>query len=234
MPATMNATELPPVSVLGLFAYLDTILIKNLREDMRADELPDEATRDAPWGSLERRVQDRIKSEFRLMHWDSPLRQALDLYRLYHENDMAHALTKAYRLYLRDADPVQALRADYSLKNHGVLCWQSWEDIKDVSSDGWLTSQFQGLMREGDRFARYSLPSQCGTLLLRGDRLVWSVVETYLNVRAVSPRWQAQHERFLAQGGTRGFLAGEFVWTPLPEDDALPLSAEPPFDDADL
>jgi hypothetical protein len=166
------------------------------------------------WNSVTGKVREYLMNEFRLMYWGSPLRKALDAFRLYHKTDMASALTCAYNRHRLGKDPLTALREDYSLGFYGILTWTSREEVKARHRDDWLWNQVQPFFKEGDRLVNYRTPPNSGTLLLRGDRLVWEVDTFHGNISAVAPSWQAAYDQFQALGGNRGFLAGEFVWPP--------------------
>jgi hypothetical protein len=210
-----NAPDELPVSVRGVIAYLDVILADEVRLSLK--EAEDNRTEAAPrtlWSDVPEKVRERIKNEFRLMYWGSPLREALARFSLFHHDDMADALMNAYRLHLQGRIPVDALRADYRLKDWGVLNWRSRQEVYEAYENQWLWSQFVRFCREGDRFVYYSGPLSSGTLLLRGDRLVWAVEELHMTISELPPRWRAMKAKFDSLGGTRGFLAGEFVWPP--------------------
>ena len=83
-----------------------------------------------------------------------------------------------------------------------------------ADKDHWLWYQLAPFYRDGDRFIHYSRPSQTGTLMVRGDRLVWQVLTLQKHISTMPLRWKASHDKFLELGGTRAFLAGEFVWPP--------------------
>lgn len=162
-------------------------------------------------------VFEHIANEFRLMYWGAPIRKALDGFRLYDKTDMAKALTCAYRLHLRGEDPGDALNADYCLPWHGILTWTTKETLRqahDERPENSQWSQFSQFYRDGDRFVRYSSPTSFGTLLVRGDRLVWEIEEMHMDRSRPSPRFKAEAEKFKALGGNRAFLAGEFDWPP--------------------
>ena len=121
----MNTNDNLPVPVEGVFAYLDVALKDAVKEALAAADTGT-APGDYPlWDSAQHQVQNYIKDQFRLMHWGAAVRKALDAFRLYHRDDMAHALTQAYRLHLREENPVEALKADYSLGDWGLLCWDT-------------------------------------------------------------------------------------------------------------
>jgi hypothetical protein len=130
---------------------------------------------------------------------------------------MADALTVAYFLLKRGANSIDALTADYCLKPHGLL---TWEDIDQVKAElTWDTPRatwghFQPFYEPGDRLIRYHTPPSRGLLLVRGDRLVWEYEEIHFCVIGRSLRWNADFDHFIALGGNRGFLAGEFIWPP--------------------
>ena len=204
-----------PAAIRGVFAYLDATLppaaIADLGRDivcMGHDSLTD-------WRSWPRKAMEIIADEFRLMYPHAPIRKALDAFHLYHKTDMASALVCAYRLHLRARDPHEALNADYSVKWGGILSWKSMEEVQHEAGSGHsLWHRFSSFYREGDRFVGYSLPTVMGTMLVRGDRLVWDVVEMNMCVEKPSLRWLVARDKFQELGGNRAFLAGEFVWPP--------------------
>jgi len=213
-------TELPR-EVLGVFAYLDVVLTAEEQEKNFNPEHYDGLER-----MLRTHPRERLKDEFRLMYGDSPLRKALDPFRLYHKEDMAQALLWAYQLHKQGGDPLEALTADYCLRPHGLLTWIPVEEVKELGHERRIWWDFYRFYREGDRFVRYSVPSSRGLLLLRGDRLVWEHEEFHFCI--VGPisktfrKWTESYEKFKALGGNRAFLAGEFDWPPPGSEDADP------------
>ncbi len=206
-----------PDAVRGVFAYLDAALSPEMRGELSSSELFKDSESFNDWGSAPNKVVDLIIEEFRLMHWGSPIRKALDAYRLFHKTDMANALTCAYSLHLRGMDPGEALNADYCLEWCGILTWTKLEAVKQAygsSTDHWLWHQFSPFHREGDRFVIYWTPPSMGTLLVRGDRLVWEVEELQALPAGVSLRFQAEDMKFKELGGNRAFLACKFDWPP--------------------
>lgn len=213
MPSSLNL----PDAVRGVFAYLDTTLSPEMKQDLSCGTLcrNDQSFHD--WNATPRKVADLLTDEFRLMHSGAPIRKALDVYRLYHKTDMANALTCAYSLHLRGKDPGEALNADYCLEWCGILKWTTLEAVKQgygSNNDHWLWHQFSPFHREGDRFVKYRTPPSTGTLLVRGDRLVWKVEELQALPAGVSLRFQAEKKKFEELGGSRAFLAGKFDWPP--------------------
>ena len=101
---------------------------------------------------------------------------------------MADALTAAYFLELRGADPLAAFTADFTLAPNGRF------------------------YKEGDRLLSYRRPPSGGFLLVRGGRLVWEYEEIRYLPTGISLRWNTDYQHFLALGGNRAFLAGEFSW----------------------
>jgi hypothetical protein len=206
-----------PDAVRGVFAYLDAALSPEMKEDLSSSDLcrDDESFHD--WHSTPYKVVQLLTDEFRLMHSSAPIRKALDAYRLYHKTDMADALTRGYSLHLRGKDPNEALNADYCLPWVGILTWRTMEEVRRAygdNADNWLWHQFSPFRREGDRFVKYRTPPSRGTLLVRGDRLVWRVEELQALPAGVSLRFQAEKMKFKELGGNRAFLAGEFDWPP--------------------
>lgn len=210
----MNLTDSLPAPVLGVFAYLDAVLPPEVRAEFDQQDFHKDDDGFYLWPSPRAVVYDLLLNEFRLMFWGSPLRKALDAFRLYHKSDMARALICAYNRQRRGKEPLDALKEDYCLGFYGLLTWTSPEEVKASHSGDWLWNQLQPFFKEGDRLADYRTPPNAGTLLLRGDRLVWEVNTFHGNISAVAPSWKAAYAHFQALGGNRGFLAGEFVWPP--------------------
>lgn len=210
----MSLTYEIPRAVCGVFAYLEAVLSEEDLEFFATTEIGKGDEVLTQWDSPARRVVDRITDEFRLMHWGSPIRKALADYRLYHKTDMACALTCAFALHRQGRDVNEALRADYTLQWGGVLRWATAEEIRSGRESDFLWPQFSPFVQKGDRFVHYSLPTQIGTMLLRGDRLVWCVQRLLMSGVERCLEWEARNDKFKALGGIRGFLAGEFDWPP--------------------
>jgi len=211
--------SLPPTpdAVRGVFAYLDASLPQDLKHALSACELHRDSPSFYDWQAAPMAVFEHITNEFRLMYPLSPIREALERYRLYHKTDMAKALTCAYRLHLRGEDPGEALSADYCLSWFGILTWTTKDALRqahDERPERSLWSQFGQFYRDGDRFIRYSSPTSYGTLLVRGDRLVWEIEEMHMNRSRPSPKFKAEAEKFRELGGNAAFLAGQFDWPP--------------------
>ena len=202
-----------PASLTAVFCYLDQTLEKSVAKALVEREAKAPQTY-ADWNTPERGVQDYILNEFRLMHWGSPLRKALDPFRLYHRDDMSHALTQAYRLHLRGEYPVVALQANYGLGDWGLLTWTTKGELVGTNSSDRTWDERGTFYRPGDRLVHYSRAVCSGTLLVRGDRLVWSVEHIRLCISSASPRGAAARDLFQRLGGTRGFLSDEFTWPP--------------------
>lgn len=214
MNSAPSALE-PGNPILGVFAYLDSTLAPELILEAAAYDL--ENTRHYwPHKSLRRDVRETLNNVFRLQYWDCPLRKELAKFRLYHRNDMADALTAAYFLLKRGANPIDALTADYCLTFHGILTWADLDKIKAELT--WENPRatwghFSSFYEPGDRLIRYKTMGSCGLLLVRGDRLVWDREEIHF-CSSRSLRWETDRDHFIALGGNRGFLAGEFIWPP--------------------
>jgi hypothetical protein len=211
----MNTPHSLPVTVRGVFGYLDAILSKDVLELLAVVDLDRHGMIAFPHAcTATSGVAKRIEAEFRLTDAESPLRRALAPFKLYHPDDITLALTWAYCLNLRGLEPLDALTADYGASNHGILQWRSVEEVKAIYPDGWMWNQFAPHFREGDRFVAYSLGFTTGTLLVRGDRLVLEVRENFLNYDSIPTRWHAAVHIFETFGGWRAFLAGKFDWPP--------------------
>ncbi|WP_367873161.1 hypothetical protein [Luteolibacter sp. Populi] len=201
--------------VYGVFGFLDAVLQEKEISAAQAGEL-DRGIEPLDRGRLRRKVTNLIVRTFRLQFYGCPLRDELALFRLYHRDDMADALAHAYGLYKRGQDPLEALTADYCLDSRGLLFWEDIEHLKQLEARGESSvwSEFRRFYRDGDRMIRCRTPVSHGLLLVRGDRLVWEIEELHLEVYGISLRWVTDLEKFEALGGSRAFLAGEFVWPP--------------------
>jgi len=228
------STLAPGNPILGVFGYLDATLTPDQLEEAAVydvETVREHLSRD-PWphNSVRCVVRNTIHEAFRLQYWGCPLRKELDKYRLYYRGDMADALTAAYFLQKRGKDPIKALETDYCLKPSGLLFWEDIdryrtvyrpeydeqtgerieiEDQDELESIWWHFSKFH---KEGDRLIHYRWQAASGYLLMRGDRLVWEYQRFHGNVMGPSLRWNTDYEHFLALGGNRGFLAGDFIW----------------------
>lgn len=206
-----------PDPVRGVFAYLDATLPIEALDWFATNELGKDDTAFWQFNAWPYKISELITNEFRLMYWGAPIREALSKYRLFFKRDMATALMCAYALHRQGKNPNDALNADYDLGWHGVLTWRSLDEIKaggSPSSPSFLWENLSAFYREGDQFVRYHRPATIGTLMVRGYRLVWDVVEANMTISKVSLKWQAEAGKFEELGGTRAFLAGEFDWPP--------------------
>lgn len=201
--------------ILGVFAYLDTTLAPELILEAAAHDLEN---RYDYWShkNPRRDVRENLQEAFRLQNIHSPLRKELAKFRLYHRRDMADALTVAYFLLKRGANPIDALTANYCLTFHGILTWEDLDKIKAELT--WENPRatwghFSPFYEPGDRLIRYMTGGSCGLLLVRGDRLVWDREELHLFTTR-SLRWKTDCDHFRALGGNREFLAGDFIWPP--------------------
>jgi hypothetical protein len=210
-PSTLE----PGNPILGVFAFLDATLAPELILEAATHDLEN---RHDYWShkNLRRDVGEILQETFRLQNIRSPLRKELAKFRLYHRRDMADALSVAYFLVKRGANPIDALTADYCLTFHGILTWEDLDKIKAELT--WENPRatwghFSAFYEPGDRLVHYQTLGSCGLLLVRGDRLVWDH-ETIHFCSSPSLRWKTDRDHFMALGGNRGFLAGDFVWPP--------------------
>ncbi len=230
-------------SVWGIFAYLDAVFSAEELEEFDQSEVQIGA-RDFARDSVSEKIRERIDSEFRLMHLGSPIRKALDVYRLYHSSDMSCALTCAYHLNRRGQNPTPALMADYTWKQGGTMQWRSLLDLRDYKNEPKsafqyddpdprpinerrpLNSEFNHFYREGDRLVDWNRIAYSGTVLLRGDRLVWQGAEMHYYITEVPEEWCQAIRQFEALGGAKAFLAGKFDWyrrRPVGPDNPRPM-----------
>lgn len=220
----------------GVFGFLDSALPERLRKaaeetDLgigRLAEISSElwaamfCDRNSPLGLCasgdERRAIAKILNlSFRLQFKECPLRQFLAKYRLYHRDDMADALAAAYCLHKRGGDPETALNADYSVNVRGLLYHEDLNQYRDAPKDGhfdYYWRQLRPFYEEGDQIVKHCGGGYDYILLVRGDRLVWSVESTRYTLIGVSLKRIAEWEHFKALGGCKAFLNGEFTWPP--------------------
>ena len=89
-----------------------------------------------------------------------------------------------------------------------------------------LDGKVRNLYRKGDRLVRWSRIAYIGTVLLRGDRLVWEPVKMHLFIDEVSEEDLQEIRQFEALGGAKAFLAGKFDWyrgRPVGPDNPRPM-----------
>jgi hypothetical protein len=165
--------------------------------------------------SVRRVTREKIIDSFRLSHYTYPIVKELNKYKIYHEGDMADALTAAYFLHARGEDPVKALKADYILAYYGLLTWEDVDQLKEEGKKDKILSYWRMLerhYRNGDRVIYYDTQVGTGLLLVRGERLVYECELVHKFIGERSLRWDAAYDHFLSLGGNKGFLAGDFVW----------------------
>jgi hypothetical protein len=214
---TMKSTNTPMTlgnAVLGVFAFLDATLSPDMIAEAAVYVLEDDRE-NLPFRSLRQSVRKFLQETFRLQYWACPLTKELEEFRIYHRNDMADALTVAYFLEKRGADPLNALKADYSYYSHALLEWVDIDKLRKKArhnDDSALWWKFNSLHKEGDRLIRYRSRVEHGYALVRGDRLVGEVITAHMEVSRPSPRNAAEVSHFESLGGTRGFLNEDFVW----------------------
>ena len=166
------------------------------------------------------RIADLINTTFRLQWRECPLRSELAKFRLYHCDDMADALAVAYSNSLRGGDPLDALRADYSvgrLRGYGQLFPADLDEVREQAKNrepcaSFIWDSCGRFVEEGDRLVKYHTGAYNGMLLVRGVRLVWDTVLTRYCVMGRSRRKEAAEAEFKRRGGCAAFLAGEFEW----------------------
>ena len=204
----------PGNPILGVFAYLDAVLTPEQICEAATHEMEEDRNH-LRNRSLRGTVSEIVDRSFRLQFWGCPLRKYLAGFRLYYHLDMADTLTVAYFLLKRGANPIDALTADYSLIPRGLLTWVDIDRVKSndaTKEDRKIWWPFRSFYEQGDRLIEYYYPGNRGYLLVRGDRLVWEDEAFHGNVVCPSLRFQVEDDHFLALGGTRGFLNGDFVW----------------------
>lgn len=214
MPINDSACEIHP-AIRGVFGYLEASLPRADLDELSTTDVGIGMASLTSTSSVRGKAALRVVEEFRLMHFASPIRKALDGYKLYHKHDMADALVCAFSLFRQGKNPNDALHADYCLVWGGILSWKTYEEVREVRTSGAsIWSDFLPFHREGDRFAHYSLPLETGNMLIRGDRLVWSSIELHIGAQGPSLWWLKAREKFNELGAIRGFLEGKFDWPP--------------------
>lgn len=158
-----------------------------------------------------------LNATFRLQWKGCPLRPFLAKYRLYHRDDMADALAAAYCQHKRGGDPQAALNADYSVEFRGLLYHEDLEKFRDARGDGYLQRLWHPLsnfFEEGDRLVKQDSGAYDYLMLIRGDRLVWKTEMIHKLLMGGTLRRKAAEAHFVALGGYKAFLKGEFIWPP--------------------
>lgn len=222
----------------GVFGFLDASLPESLRSAA--------AEKNFGVGRTEKPCDESyfiakiLNANFRLQWRECPLRKHLANYRLYHRDDMAAALTSAYGRHKRGQDPEAALLADYAMGFHGLLFHEDVEEFKKAAKESYhefYWNHLRPFYEPGDRVVKYDTISSGGYLLVRGDRLVWEVESIHKCVVGISLKWQAERDHFIALGGSKAFLNGEFVWPPdgwvnsvSDAEETASLSKRPMFD----
>ncbi|MDZ4406281.1 DUF433 domain-containing protein [Prosthecobacter sp.] len=220
----ITLTDLP-LPLRGVFAFLDTVLPPETREAFATTEINKDQPGFLVYESFTGKTQRILMDTFQLMNGCSPVCQFLEEFHLFHETDMATALTWAYGLHQRGKDPLEALRADYAFRWEALLSWMTNEQINAARSRRPFC-EHQPRTKLGDRWARCETYWHVGTIVLRGDRLVCHQIECYLDMDTEMD-WLEDSEwaKFQALGGTEAFLAGKFEWPP------IRLSMTTSFDD---
>lgn len=158
-----------------------------------------------------------LNATFRLQWKGCPLRPFLARYRLYHRDDMADALAAAYVQHKRGGDPEAALNADYSINSPGLYYHEDIDQFRNDLGNGYRQSlwhHLSGFFEEGDRLVKHDAGGSDYLLLVRGDRLVWQTEMIHKLITGVSLKRRAEQAHFLALGGGKAFLDGEFIWPP--------------------
>lgn len=214
----MNAPLSTSKMMTGVFAYLDAVLCF---DDQAKAGSQDHGVGigSQQWDGFRAKLAKQILHTFRTQFWGSPLKPILAEFNLFNQEDMSDALAAAYCRYKAGRDPVEALNADYGINHGGLLSWVDMDkfraDAADMeSSEARVWGQFIPEFKSGDRIVHFSLPTSLGYMLVRGDRLVWSVSTLHMSINGVSPSRNAATEKFKALGGYKGFFAGEFTWPP--------------------
>jgi hypothetical protein len=126
---------------------------------------------------------------------------------------MADALAAAYGQHKRGGDPEAALNADYSVEFRGLLYHMDLDKMRN-DSDDYFWSQFRPFFEEGDRIVNQDASAYDYHLMVRGDRLVWKVESIHKCRVGVSLKCKAKEAHFVALGGCKAFLNGDFIWPP--------------------
>lgn len=198
-----------PNAILGLFSYLDHVLDRELVTriaDIYPHEFERKTGRKNPHSPI-MSIETRIRQDVRFTERSSKISEALDLYKIYHEDDAIHALSWAYCLYRCGKSPNDAFLADYSVKGFGMLQWAERADDKE--------RVFAKFERAGDRYVAFSNFPSTGLLLIRGDRLVAHLEpprDLLLTDVRVPQEYVDRLARFEALGGCKAFLNGKFEW----------------------
>lgn len=207
--AADKATLIPDSRVWGVFGYIEATLPPAQRQ-MAGNGSQGVGRSTMDQSSVRQSIAKEINRVFRLQYWGCPLRDELEGFRLYHNNDMADALAAAYCLHKAGESPLPALMADYAVNWGGVLSWVDLDEYKRGSKEsriGHNWNEFQPFFRNGDRFVHYSLPTLTGTMLVRGDRLVWEKQALQMCVPNGNPQWDASFQAFKERGSYKAFFA---------------------------
>lgn len=168
-----------------------------------------------------------LNASFRLQWKGCPLRPFLAKYRLYHRDDMADALAAAYGQHKRGGDPELALSADYAINFEGLFYHKDLDEFRNGAKDGFyypLWCHLSDFFEDGDRLVKHASGPYDYLLLVRGDRLVWKTEMIRKILVGVSLKRKAEEAHFVALGGCKAFLNGEFTWPP--PDWVNPISDE--------
>lgn len=207
-----NTNSIPP-TVLGVFAYLDQVLPKVMRDRYATEDISiGQGFRGSMTHDLRDRGQSLIKSSFPLKDENAPLCKDLETFRLYHSSDKADALIVAYGLRARGLDPLPALKADYAIRSGGILRWADEKELqeKPESDVGHAYRSLSRYRRTGDRFVHYSLPTELGLMLVRGDRLVGRAPTLHMSFESTPKGYASNYmAAWEAGGGYKAFFASE-------------------------
>lgn len=210
MPVTSDL----PTPLRGVFAFLDTVLPPKTRESFSCTEIHKDQPEFLKHDSFTLETRKHIMDTFQLVNGYSPLCQFLEEFNLYHETDMATALTWAYGLHQRGKDPMEALMADYDFRWRAVLSWLT-DSQRQQAIECRLFGDETLRTIGSDRWARCRTYGRIGTVVLRGDRLVCAKIEAYLTPFSPNESWNKDWKKWQALGGTADFLAGKFEWPPI-------------------
>lgn len=204
-----------PAGLRAVFAFLDEALDPAEREAFTNTAVDRQHLHSTCWEEsteFARNACFLVQHSFQLMKAVGSLGEMLDAHRLYHETDIAPALTWAYSLHKRGGNPLEALEADHAFRWRAVLCWMTEKQIQRAINHGRFGDR-QPFPRMGDRWLRYETIGRKGTVVLRGDRLLCAQWEVKFQPTEEGFRhWRETLEKFDSLGGVEGFLAGRFEW----------------------
>jgi len=184
--------------ILGVFAYLDVVLIGVFKQFPPEDE-----------NHRIKIAAVTIAGAFDLKNPHS-LCSRLEHFDLFFADDRADALARAYFLQKSGASPLDALHGDYT-PSWALVALVSEAEI-ETREDAWggALQKIRYYARTGDKIACFSTPSQRGLMLLRNGHRAHEVITMCITRVREDTDWIELKKKYDQLGGLKGLLAGHF------------------------